>query len=311
MANKGHPAEPAILRMMRVVLRLTGAGSHGVRSDVLEEEFGYQSVDAIRRDLRKLEALGWVLETLPDPEGGKRACYRIRPADTRLAAEFEEEERAQLHRVMLLMQRPRLREHLPAQVPARSARGLARLATGMQYRATTPAEGLEILNAALGDRRLVRFVYSGYARAVHPVRLVSKPTGYFLIGLEDGTTRAKDFALARMSELRADRPGTAQSFGSREYRTKDAIQWPIHEPEDFWLELDPDYHPDATMLLGEPTGADGDRLTFTVTNRKAARARVFELLDKVRAVGPDGFRDYLIDDITATVGAERMVANDG
>jgi predicted DNA-binding transcriptional regulator YafY len=213
---------------MKIVLILHEAGSHGVRTDALAAEFGYQTADAIKRDLKRLQALGWAVESCPDPEGGKRSYYRLVPADTRLAAAFEPEERAQLHRVLLVLGKPQLRRRIPVSSAADPA-------TGVQMTVPAGSEDLDILFESLRDRRILTFTYSGRKRRVHPVRVISRTAGYFLIGVEDGGDRPKEFGLSRMSQLRAREPGTATYYDPQEYRTKDAIFWPVHDPEQFWL----------------------------------------------------------------------------
>jgi hypothetical protein len=286
---------------MRTVVALSAAGDRGIRSDELANMFGYQTADAVRRDLRRLEGLGWIVDSIRDPRGTKMAVYRVRRSDVRLTAELEPEERAELHRVGLLM-------------GIRVDRGAGAAAKPTQPRIGAeplpPAPGLAKLNRALRQRRKVRFVYSGTRRNVSPVALISKPVGVFLVAVEDGAEEAKEFALARMSDIKLDPEETARIFDPAEQRPKDAIHWPFHEPRTFWLDLDSGYHPDACRLLGEPDSVDRQRLSFTVTNFRAARARIYELLDKVSAVGPSWARAYLARDLEETVGPQRLAAAD-
>lgn len=298
MAKKGRPGTPAVRRLMEVVLGLAEAGDRGIRSDKLADMVGHQTADATVRDLKKLEQLGWQLESIQDPEGGKKRVYRIRRTDVRLAAQLLPEERAELHRVALLMglegvdsggggAKPRSRPD--PRIP--------------EFR---PSPELAKVNRALKGRQKVRFVYSGSPRRVSPVAVIAKPVGFFLVGVEDGSDDSKEFALARMSTVRLDPFNSARVFDAAEHQPKDAIHWPMHDPRTFWVELAEHYHPDAVRLLGEPDSVAGRRLFFTVTNFRAARARIYELLEKVDAVGPDWVRRYLARDLAETVGASRL-----
>lgn len=291
-----------MLRLLELMAVLEAAGHRGVLLTELMERFGVQE-DAIGKDRRHLSRLGWHIETREDPDaptGAKRHRYFLRRVDTRLSVRLTAQERAQLHRVLVLLERPTLRDLIPVDgsaPPPPRVRALPPSATGSV---------LGDIMTALRDNCELTFVYSGSRRRVHPVRAVSRPAGWYLVGLQEDSDTTKTFALDRMSELELGLPDSAPDLSNPPFGSQDAIHWLVHEPQRVTLRIRPEFVDDAVALLGEPVevGADPMLLTFATTNRQAFRARVYELLDKVAAVPDEAFAAYLLADLDATLGSE-------
>jgi predicted DNA-binding transcriptional regulator YafY len=295
----GRPAEPALQRLLELMAVLDDAGPRGVLLTDLMARFGVQE-DAIGKDRRHLSRLGWHIETREDnrgPAASKRHRYFLRRVDTRLAVRLTAEERAELHRVLLLLERPKLRDLIPVDgTPAAPPRVRALPAAA--------SSTLGDVMTALRDHCTVSFVYSGQQRRVVPLRAVSRPEGWFLVGLEDGAGVSKMFGVDRMSAVHLDLPGSAPPPPHPPFGSQDAIRWLVHEPQEVTLRILAEHRPDAVALLGPPVAEAGELRTFVTTNRSAFRARVYELLDKVAGVPDEVFRAYLLEDLDSTLGPE-------
>jgi hypothetical protein len=123
----------------------------------------------------------------------------------------------------------------------------------------------------------------------------------------EGDTEEKTYVVARMSDVRADSPGTADRPVAARHPGLHPMSWEIDPPVDVTLRAPAEYAPDVRRWLGEPLAerADGDdvELTYRVTHRAALRARIYQLGTRVSVVGPEEIRREILDELADLAGA--------
>lgn len=244
----------------------------------------------LQRDLEQLNRLGYDISNLAD--SGQGGQYVMRARDNRLQVHLTAEERGELLRAALAAQLQNLAGHLGADRPA----GTAPSGSG--------AGSLDLVQRATARRCLVRFDYKGEARVVHPARVHSGPSGWYLSGREDGQDVVKEFVVSRMSGVALDAPGTAEAVSEAARPSLDPLSWLEDPPTEVLVEVPAEHQLLVENLLGPPRRAEpaeGSTLTLTyvVTNRAVFRWRIYELGTRVRVRGPEDVRRELLAELDA------------
>ncbi|MBA2768758.1 MAG: WYL domain-containing protein [Sporichthyaceae bacterium] len=236
----------------------------------------------LTRDLEQLNNLGYDIRNVADP--GADGLYVMRARDNRLQIHLTPEQRGAL-----------LRAAIAAGLEGMSAH----LGTGPATGSLPPpsTERLDLVQRATTRHCLVHFDYKGEPRAVHPVRVHSGPSGWYLSGREDlgdGPGIVKEFVVSRMSGVRLDAPGTADVVEAPPRPSLDPLTWLLDPPTAVTVEAPAEHRLLVENLLGDPSAltdkGDSVRMTYVVTNRAVFRWRVYELGTRVRVLGPDDVR---------------------
>lgn len=290
-------------RLVRLASALHHAGERGVPAANLLRIAGWEDaadgISALKRDFRGLESLGWQIDNIA--ERGLHAIYRMRTVDNRLRVQLTPEQQAALRRAVLLANRHDLADRLglaardvPADVPATISAG------GYDHALATVLQ-------AVRQRALLRFRYKGTDRVVHPESARTQNTTWYLRGRDDqGDGTLKMYVVARMADVRADAPGTADRPEAPHHHGLHPMSWQIDPPVDVTLRAPADYVPDVRRWLGEPATDtdDGDEheLVYRVTHRAALRARVYQLGTRVTVVGPEDVRREILGELAEMAG---------
>lgn len=248
----------------------------------------------LTRDLDGLNALGYDIRNVADP--GAEGVYVMRAHDNRLQVHLSSEQRGELLRAAILAGLEGMEAHLGSG------------STGGPPLAPASAD-LDLVQRATARRCLVRFGYKGEPRVVHPARVHSGPSGWYLSGREDGGDVVKEFVVSRMSDVTLEAPGTAETVDEPARPALDPLRWEVDPPTDVVIELPDEHRVLVENLLGTPESAEAAhgalRLSYVVTNRQVFRTRVFELGTRVRIVSPDDVRAELVAELEAFVESVR------
>ncbi len=293
MARAGRDQRAPMERLVRLIGVLTGHRD-GAPVDVLLRAVAAEGAVAddarrkmLSRDLEHLNALGYDVRNVA--EVGADGVYLMRARDNRLAVHLTPEQRGELLRAAL----------------AAGLEGMeAHLGDGGSSGPVAPGTSadLDLVQRAVTRHCRVRFTYKGGARTVHPVRVHSGPSGWYLTGREEGAEVTKEFVVSRMSDVELDAPGTAPVGPGEPVRPSlDPLSWQVDPPTEVQVEVPSEHRVLTENLLGAPVGADGsggvDRLTYVVTNRRVFRDRVYELGTRVRVLGPDDVRAEMLAEL--------------
>jgi predicted DNA-binding transcriptional regulator YafY len=142
---------------------------------------------------------------------------------------------------------------------------------------------------------------------VHPARVHSGPSGWYLSGREAGGDVVKEFVVARMSDIALDPPGTADVLPEPARPSLDPLSWEVDPPVEVVLAVPAEHRVLAENLLGTPvsTAESGGNLalTYLVTNRQVFRYRIYELGTRVRVIAPSEVRAEIVAELRSFVGA--------
>lgn len=239
----------------------------------------------LSRDLEHLNALGYDIRNVA--EAGSDGVYVMRARDNRLQVSLTPEQRGQLLRAAL----------------AAGLDGVAGpLGADDAPRPVEPAiPDLDLVQRGTTRHCRVRFTYKGEARVVHPARVHSGPSGWYLTGREDGGGVVKEFVVSRMSDISLDPPGSAEVVAEPLRRSLDPLSWEVDPATEVVLGVPAEHRVLAENLLGPPvavteSGADL-RMTYVVTHRQVFRFRLYELGTRVRVVSPDEVRAELVAEL--------------
>jgi len=245
----------------------------------------------LSRDIEHLNNLGYDIRNVA--EQGADGVYVMRARDNRLQVHLTPEQRGELLRAAIAGGLEGMSAHLGSDEPSG---GVPPPSTGH----------LDLVQRGTTRHCLVRFEYKGESRVVHPARVHSGPSGWYLSGREDGAGRGgvvKEFVVSRMSEVSLDAPGTAEVVEEPPRPSLDPLTWLLDTPTDVVIEVPPEHRLLVANLLGEPLRSDaargGLRLTYVVTNRAVFRLRVYELGTRVRVVAPDDVRREMRSELEA------------
>jgi predicted DNA-binding transcriptional regulator YafY len=245
----------------------------------------------LSRDLEHLNALGYDIRNVA--EVGTDGRYVMRARDNRLQVHLSPEQRGELLRAAI----------------AAGLEGMAaHLGTGgaPDHEAAPASADLDLVQRGTTRRCKVRFTYKGEPRVVHPARVHSGPSGWYLSGREDGSDVVKEFVVSRMSGIELEAPGSADVVDEPVRQSLDPLTWEVDPPTEVVLEIPVQHRVLAENLLGPPTvtsESDGVlTMTYVVTNRRVFRYRLYELGTRVRVVGPDDVRAEIVSELRAFAG---------
>lgn len=286
-------------RLVRCATMLHHAGRVGVPGEELARVAGFADAEdatsALGRDLRHLNKLGWKIENIAP--SGEKARYRMTAVDNRLKLRLTPEQQTALRRAVLLVDRDDLADQLDLVADQRPADVGAVIDAGVHD------ADLAAVISALRHQAVVRFRYNGSERAVNPDSVRTQQTHWYLHGREGDSEVVKAFVVSRMSDVRAEAPGTAVSHPAPKHTRLHPMSWEIDPPVDVTLRSPKEYAADVRRWLGVPVRekevGDDVELVYTVTHRWALRQRVYQLGTRVRVVGPADVRDELIAELEA------------
>jgi predicted DNA-binding transcriptional regulator YafY len=297
-AGPGRDQRPGMERLVRL-LTILNASELGCRAETLIAAVlpGQGDAEAkhraLNRDIEHLNKLGWDIRNVAP--AGDDGLYRMYARDNRLRVHLTPAQRGQLLRAAIAAGRQDVARHLDDDArPTRNKTDQAK-----------PGHELDLAQRAAAQRCLIHFDYRGHRRVVHPVRVHTGPSGWYLSGREDGQEMAKEFVVARMSDASLDDPGTASPVADATRPSLDPLSWLEDEPIDVTLEMDPQHLPLAENLLGPPASLERSdtraRATWSVTNRAVFRWRIYELGTRVRVASPSELRQEIEAELLAIV----------
>jgi predicted DNA-binding transcriptional regulator YafY len=300
-AGPGRDQRPGMERLVRLITMLN-ASELGVRAErliaaVMPGEGDAEAKHrALNRDVEHLNILGWDIRNLAP--AGDDGLYRMYARDNRLRVHLTPAQRGQLLRAAIAAGRQDVARHLDdARPPRRSVEQ------------DQPGHELDLAQRAAAQRCLIHFGYRGHRRVVHPIRVHTGPSGWYLSGREDGQHVTKEFVVARMTDATLDDPGTASAVADVTRPSLDPLSWLEDAPIDVMLEMDIQHMPMAESLLGTPSFLDASatsvRASWTVTNRAVFRLRVYELGTRVRVASPPELRQEIESELRAIVEGAR------
>jgi predicted DNA-binding transcriptional regulator YafY len=297
-AAPGRDQRPGMERLVRL-LTILNSSELGVRAQSLIAAVQPGDGDpeakhrALNRDIEHLNNLGWDIRNVGS--AGDDGLYRMYARDNRLRVHLTPAQRGQLLRAAIAAGRQDVARHLDDD--ARPTR------TGSEQ--DKPGHELDLAQRAAAQRCLIHFDYRGHRRVVHPVRVHTGPSGWYLSGREDGQDVTKEFVVARMNDVTLDDPGTASSVADTTRPSLDPLSWLVDEPTDVTLEIDTEHLPLADNLLGPPSSLDSSasqaHATWRVTNRAVFRWRIYELGTRVRLTSPPELRQEIQAELQAIV----------
>ena len=248
----------------------------------------------LSRDVEHLNNLGYDIRNVAEP--GTDGVYVMRARDNRLQVHLTSEQRGELLRAAI----------------AAGLEGMnAHLGTGdAQGGRRAPTTGhLDLVQRGTTRHCLIHFDYKGEPRVVHPARVHSGPSGWYLSGREDragspivaGNPIVKEFVVSRMSEVSLDAPGTADAVEEAPRPSLDPLTWLQDPSTDVVVEVPVEHRLLVENLLGtaaDVTEGDGALLmTYAVTNRSVFRWRIYELGTRVRVRGPEDVRREMLAEL--------------
>jgi predicted DNA-binding transcriptional regulator YafY len=246
----------------------------------------------LSRDLAHLNNLGYDIRNVAEP--GADGLYVMNARDNRLQVHLTPEQRGELLRAAIAAGLQGMGAHLGE--PTESA-------------PPTSSDHLDLVQRGTTRHCRVRFEYKGGPRAVHPVRVHSGPSGWYLTGREEGQDVVKEFVVSRMSGVSLDAPGTADVVAEAPRPSLDPLRWQQDPPTDVVVEVPAEHRLLVQNLLGRAQDVTDEggtlRLTYVVTNRAVFRWRVYELGTRVRVLGPDDVRRELLDELESFAAAAR------
>lgn len=305
MSRGGRDQLGPIERLVRVLAVLEGAGKHGATQEQLLEaaQYGATGQDERRRmlnkDIKYLNESGWDIRNVA--EQGTSGRYVLAPRDIRLRVELNPDEQAELARVGRIAG---VRDF--AEAVGTAARPNERPSRPGVPRAEPDARLAMCLEAA-ARRRVVHFRYKGRARTVHPRVVQPGPSGWYLVGREDGTVSEKYFVVDRMRTVAFDKPGTAEPAEEVGGGTLDPATWTVDPPVDVEVETPTEFAEQVRLavrpVVSESIQGERTVLTIHVTNRSAFRMRLYGLGTRVRVLGPEDVRAEMLEELRQLAGA--------
>lgn len=306
MSRGGRDQLAPIERLVRILAVLDGAGAAGATQERLlgAAQYGADAPDAQRRMLNKdisyLNGAGWDIQNVA--ESGTDARYVLQARDIRLRVELTPSEQAELARVGRVAGIEEFADYVGTDTsPPEHPSGPA----------TPPGEHppdikLAMCLEAAARRRVVQFMYKGRPRTVHPRVVQPGPSGWYLVGWEQGSGLEKYFVVDRMGNPIFDHAGTARPAEEAERGTLDPATWQVDPPVDVKLETSAEFVDQVKLALRpvveESVAGDRAVLTVRVTNRAAFRMRLYALGARVQVLGPDDVRAEVVAELTRLAG---------
>lgn len=279
---------------MERLVRLIGAlNQHrkGAPVDLLLKVVAAEGTDDARRrmlsrDIEHLNNLGYDIRNVAEP--GADGVYVMRARDNRLQVHLTPEQRGELLRAAIAAGLEGISAHLAGD--------------GQPEAPTIASSGhLDLVQRGTTRHCRVRFEYKGEPRVVHPARVHSGPSGWYLSGREEGQEVVKEFVVSRMSDVSLDPPGTAEIVDETPRPSLDPLSWLQDPPTDVVVEMPAEHRLLVENLLGQPRELTEDentvRMTYVVTNRAVFRWRVYELGTRVLVLGPEDVRREMLAEL--------------
>lgn len=305
MSRGGRDQLGPIERLVRVLAVLEGAGKNGATQEQLLKaaQYGASERDEGRRmlnkDIKYLNDSGWDIRNVA--EQGTQARYVLAPRDIRLRVELDPDEQAELARVGRIAG-----VHDFAEAVGTAARRNER-PPGPGVPRAEPDARLALCLEAAARRRVVHFQYKGRPRTVHPRVVQPGPSGWYLVGREEGTVPEKYFVVDRMRKVAFDTPGTAEPAEEVGATGLDPATWEVDPPVDVEVETPTEFAEQVRLairpVISESTEGELTVLTIHVTNRSAFRTRLYGLGTRVRVLGPDEVRAETLEELRQLAGA--------
>lgn len=293
-------------RLTQILTALSAAPAHTLPGDDILDvvTYGAETLedrrDQLRRDVRHLETLGWAIDNVAEP--GDPARYRLTAVDNRLRLELTPEQRYELVRAA---QAGGLVDLVPGLGGAPAG---AERAPDFATQVTRDDTALARVQRAVAGHCLLRFTYRDSARVVVPHALHLRRGGWYLTGQELGSSEPKTFAVARMSDVAPDAPGSAPVPATPVRPQLDPISWQVDPPAEVRVATTSEHRRHVEGMLGAASRVAGDgdevHLIIRVTHRAAFRRRLYELGTRVRLLGPDDVRDEVRVELLAVVRGE-------
>lgn len=306
MSPGGRDQLAPIERLVRILAVLDGAGAVGATQERLlgAAQYGAPDPDAQRRMLNKdinyLNGAGWDIQNVAEP--GTDAQYVLQARDIRLRVELSPSEQAELARVGRVAGVEEFADYVGTDTsPPEHPSG--RIVPPGEH---PPDVQLALCLEAAARRRIVQFMYKGKPRTVHPRLVQPGPSGWYLVGWEQGSGLEKYFVVDRMRNLILDQPGTARPVEEAQRGTLDPATWEVDPPVDVELETSPQFVDQVKLALRpvvkEAIGAERAVLVVRVTNRAAFRMRLYALGARVRVLGPEDVYVEIVDELSRWAG---------
>lgn len=302
MGKGGRDQLAPMERLVRILAVLDDAGPAGVRQQKLFDVAGYTADKEtnrrmLSREISHLRRNGWDIENAA--AHGDAARYVLHSRDTRLRVELTPRQQAELARVAKLAAMADFAEYVGTHVKPVAAK------SGMRDPAnpTKEEQVLSLCIYAAASRCLLRFTYKRQNRTVNPRVVQPGPSGWYLVGCEDGQDVEKFFNVARMSHLVIDSPGTGRVIEHAQRSGFDPATWQVDPPVDVTLEAPVEFEKQVVLALGPAVkreeAADSVRLTVPVTHRAAFRRRLYALGVRVQIISPPEVRREVVDELAA------------
>ena len=310
-----------IERLTDLILVLLDASQPIPLNTLAEEIPGYPPAGearrmAFERDKRLLREEGIIVESV-QIDGAEQYGYRIDQKTYFLPnLDLTPEEQAALHLAVAGV-------HLPDDSGGDALRklGVMELADAQPVASLGTVAGLDRIFQALSTSAELRFRYRGEDRIVYPVRLRFSGGHWYLAGW------AKERAAGRV--FRVDRiEGVIKIGAAGTGALDDSMTVSLDAPDEPWVDGDSPTPITTLQLLADQTyawrliadvGHDAVRerkqdgsviLEVEVGRTEAARSWVLSFLDHVEVLGPQSFRDELIDWLDAIVDVARTEVDD-
>lgn len=309
----GRDQSAPMERLVRLLGALTQHPAGATTEVMLRALGGAQADDARRkmlsRDIEALNALGYDIRNIADP--GDEGVYVVRARDNRLQVHLSAEQRGELLRAAIAAGLEGMRAHLgdDAGGPdgARSpGAGPAGCGSG-----ALPATGdtLDLVQRGVTGRCRMRFDYKGQPRVVHPRRVHSGPSGWYLSGREEGQAVVKEFVVFRMGPVTLDAPGSAEPVREEPRPSLDPLTWLQDPPTTVVVAVPAEHRLLAENLLGRASQvsehAGALHLRYVVTHRAVFRWRLYELGTRVRVLSPPEVRAEILDELGSFLAGAR------
>lgn len=301
-AMAGLSARPPMERLIRIICSLRAAGAAGRSATELAAVAGWSDkadfVTQLGREFRQIKDLGWEVENIAAE--GEEGIYRLRAYDARLRVQLDERQRTELRRAAILADRADIADRLDLD----PVHGSDDVATAYE---TTPKRtgALDTVLNAIRIGATVSFRYKGTERLVHPGAVRTQNTKWYLLGVEDGSDRVKQFVVERMSQVRM---GHAHSAVRVQIPTMSLhpMRWEVDPPIEVTLRVPTDHVDDVRRWLLQPTSqrevGDAVEMTYRCTNHAAFRHRIYLLGPRVAVAGPEEFREAVLAELSLMAG---------
>jgi predicted DNA-binding transcriptional regulator YafY len=285
-------------RLVRLIIALNhaefGSPMEKLMRIVLPEGNEEAQKKAVSRDIEHLNNLGYDISNVAEP--GAEGVYKMRARDNRLQVYLTADQRGELLRAAVAAGMDDMGGHLGGHLGAASA----------VQKTVRAAPHLDLVQRGMTQRCLLRFTYKATPRVVHPVRVHSGPSGWYLSGREEGQEVVKEFVVSRMREVSLAEPGTAEFVEQSERPSLDPLGWRIDAPTDVVIEVETEHRVLAENLLGDAADVKASddvlRMRYVVTHRAVFRWRIYELGTRVHVLSPDEVRRELLDELSTVAG---------